>query len=85
VQFSHDHIAEGDTSSSIAEMTGELTESEGTKVSKISIEETPISTFGVTGGSFHFENLPYPTPRIGNISTCLDISIFLASLLTLFS
>jgi len=29
------------------------------------------------------EDLPSPTPRIGNISKCLDIRIFLALSLTL--
>ena len=52
---------------------------------EISIEETLVSTSGAMRRSSHFEDLPSLTPRIGNISTCLDIPIFLASLLTLFS
>ena len=52
----------------IAEMIEELTQLEGTKVSKISVEETPSSASGVTGGSSHFKDLPSSTPRIGDIS-----------------
>jgi len=52
---------------------------------EISVEETPASTSSATGRSSHFKDLPSPIPRIGNISTCLDIHVFLAPLLTLFS
>ena len=64
-------------------MIEELTQSEGTEVPKISIEDTLVSTSGATGGSSYLEDLPSPTPRIGNISKCLDIRIFLALSLTL--
>ena len=50
---------------------------------EISIEEPPASTSGATGRSSHFEESL--TPRIGNISTCLDILIFFSAILTLFS
>ena len=64
-------------------MIEELTQPEGTEVPKISVEDTLASTSGGTGRSSHLEDLPSPTPRIGNISTCLDILIFLALSLTL--
>ena len=51
---------------------------------EITVEKTLASTSGMTGRSSHFEDLPSPTPRIGNISTRLDIPDLLASLLTLF-
>ena len=68
--------AEGDTSSNIAKMIEELTQSEGTEVLKISVEETLVSTTGATGESSQLEDLPSPTYRLGNISKRLDISLF---------
>ena len=68
--------AEGDT---------ELTQLESTKVPRISVVETRVSASGVTGRSSHLEDLPSLIPRIGNISTCPDTLVFLASLLTLFN
>jgi len=50
---------------------------------EINVEEPPASTSGATGRSSHFEESL--TPRIGNISTCLDILIFFSAILTLFS
>ena len=52
---------------------------------EINVEEAPVNTSGVAGWSSHFEDLPSPTPQTSNISICLDIPIFLASLLILFS
>ena len=43
---------------------------------EISVEEDPTSTSSLNGRSSHFEDLPSPTLRIGNISTCLDIFVF---------
>ena len=51
---------------------------------EISVEVATMSTSSVVGKSY-FEDLPSPTPRIGNNSTCLDIPIYLVPLLTLFS
>jgi len=68
--------AEGDISSDIAEMIEELTQPEVTKVSKISVEETPVSTNGATEGSSQLEDLRPSTPRLGNISEYLDIPAF---------
>ena len=44
---------EGKTSSHIAEMIEELTQSEGTEVFEISIEKTPMSIIGATEGLFN--------------------------------
>ena len=66
-------------------MSKELAQSEGIEVPEISIKETPVNTSGATEGSSHLEDLSSFTPRIGNISTCLDILIFSAPLLALFS
>ena len=77
--------AEGDASSSIAEMAGKLTRSKRKEVIRISVGEIPAIASGVTGRSSHLDDFPSPVPRIGNISTCPDTLIFLAPLLMLFS
>jgi len=48
-------------------MIEELTQPEGIKVPKINVEETPASITGMMGGSSQLEDLPSPTPRLGNI------------------
>jgi len=68
--------AKGNTSSNIAAMIEELTQPEGTKVSNISVEDTPVSTSGAMGESSHLEDLPSPTPRLSNISKYLNIPAF---------
>ena len=68
--------AESDSSSNITEMFEKLIQPKGIEVSKISVEDTPARTFGVTGGSSHLEDLSSPTPRLSNISKCLDIPAF---------
>jgi len=59
-------------------MIEELTQRKGTKVFKISVEDTLTSTAGATRESSHLEDLLSSTPRIGNISKCLDILVILA-------
>ena len=76
---------EGDTSSNITEIIEKLTQPEGTKVLKISVEDTLASTSGATGGCSHLKDFPSPTPQLVDISKCLDIPAFFSVIINTVS